>query len=262
MLCLDHFSRYYTPKSIKERLDGSRHPATVLRAAVEDLKRLELTEDELVELEWCFRFKESAGPAWTSEDPWWGGDAPARLRFSREGAIQRESGRFPDVQIAWRWGNSSSQSPASGEPPCRTVRATVNGRDVPSYVASRHPGHGGFLLQSCWALYTAFPMPARGEDPHLSDEALDLTVEAQQDEAVRYNSGGGGLLLQFGGRVVQVPAAMQGLLAEMSAEQLQQVIAALFSVQDEEGDDEGGDSGGQESSEGSGVDDAAGGPLP
>ncbi len=46
----------------------------------------------------------------------------------------------------WRWGNSQSRQAGSGEPGQR-VRATVNGRDVPTYIVDRHPRHGGFIMQ-------------------------------------------------------------------------------------------------------------------
>ena len=35
-------------------------------------------------------------------------------------------------------------------------------------------------MQSCWALFTSFPMPPKGEDPLLEDEHLAVTVEEQR----------------------------------------------------------------------------------
>ena len=44
-------------------------------------------------------------------------------------------------------------------------------------------------MQSCWVLYTSFPMPARGTDADLEDDALDVTVTTQAHEAQAYNTG-------------------------------------------------------------------------
>lgn len=68
------------------------------------------------------------------------------------------------------------------------IRASVNGLDVPTYVVSRSPtGNWGFVLDSCWAQYTSFKMPARGECPELEREVL--TVDQQWEEAMRFNMG-------------------------------------------------------------------------
>jgi hypothetical protein len=55
------------------------------------------------------------------------------------------------------------------------------------------------VLESCWALYTSFPMPLRGECSELEDDGLLLTLstEEQEDDISRYNwsvqfAGGGG----------------------------------------------------------------------
>eukprot|EP01047_Picozoa_sp_COSAG01_P036324 COSAG01_NODE_2834_length_6995_cov_5.819751_9_plen_140_part_00 len=44
------------------------------------------------------------------------------------------------------------------------------------------------MMQSCWVLYTAFPMGRKGTDPHLEDSALGVSFEQQSDEASEYNS--------------------------------------------------------------------------
>ena len=41
------------------------------------------------------------------------------------------------------------------------------------------------MMESCWALYTAFPMPAPGEG--LDDEDLSVSVEDQVDEVDEWN---------------------------------------------------------------------------
>jgi hypothetical protein len=55
--------------------------------------------------------------------------------------------------------------------------------------------NGGFLMPSCWAVYTSFPMPPFG-DPSL-DGVLGISVEEQRDEAMEFNRGGAMPLLQL-----------------------------------------------------------------
>ena len=66
-----------------------------------------------------------------------------------------------------------------------SVRVVVDGRDVPTLKVARHPVHKGFMMESCWALYTAFPMPAPGEG--LDDDDLSVSVEDQVDEVDEWN---------------------------------------------------------------------------
>jgi len=96
----------------------------------------------------------------------------------------------PDMQIWWRWGNAQRREPGAGSP-CSSVRVTVSGSDVPSYVISRHPVNNGFLMQSCWVLLTSFKMPKQGGDPLIEDEALQVRYEDQSAEALQYNIGVG-----------------------------------------------------------------------
>ena len=56
---------------------------------------------------------------------------------------------------------------------------------VPTLKVARHPVHKGFMMESCWALYTAFPMPAPGEG--LDDDDLSVSVEDQVDEVDEWN---------------------------------------------------------------------------
>ena len=173
----------YVPSKLKE----SRRPASeTLKDLLIDEKRTALRLEELTGLEWRFRFKRAAGSSWMAVDPYWC-DKPATIvKFFDDGKTQRKSLRSDDLAITWRWGDSQSSRPASGTP-CDRVRANVDGQDVPTYLVSRHPRHRGFLMQSCWALYTAFPMPRPGEDPLLDDDALEVGFETQAREALAYN---------------------------------------------------------------------------
>ena len=50
--------------------------------------------------------------------------------------------------------------------------ATVEINGHPPYVLSRHPRTWGLFMQSCWCVWTAFDMPAKGGDATLEDDAL------------------------------------------------------------------------------------------
>ena len=56
---------------------------------------------------------------------------------------------------------------------------------VPTLKVARHPVHKGFMMESCWALYTAFPMPAPGQG--LDDDDVSVSVEDQVDEVDEWN---------------------------------------------------------------------------
>jgi hypothetical protein len=50
-------------------------------------------------------------------------------------------------------------------------------------------------MQSCWAVYTSFPMPPRGDTS--LDEQLSISVDQQRDEAMDFNRGGALPVLQL-----------------------------------------------------------------
>lgn len=90
----------------------------------------------------------------------------------------------------------------TGTVPCASLKATVNGGDVPTYLFSRHPLHKGLMMQSCWVLYTAFPMPDKGTDPHTEDSSLEVTFAQQEEEALAYNTGGAGHIAGVSSRLL------------------------------------------------------------
>eukprot|EP00931_Biecheleriopsis_adriatica_P103331 TRINITY_DN78183_c0_g1_i1.p1 TRINITY_DN78183_c0_g1~~TRINITY_DN78183_c0_g1_i1.p1 ORF type:complete len:289 (+),score=40.00 TRINITY_DN78183_c0_g1_i1:30-869(+) len=234
MLCNQHFERHYVPDSIKARLSSDSHPVVVLREALKDLKRTALFAEELHAFTWNFRFKEMAGDAWTSRDPWWHGQAPVKVWFRLGGAVERSDSLA--VQIQWRWGTSTTGEPGSGDQPATSMKCSVNGRDVPTYIFGRHPLHGGFLMHSCWALYTAFPMPAKGMDPYLTDEALDLSADAQLDEVQEYNFGHSAVRL--GSTTLHLPAELATLLHNRPRAEQLQILQAILEAQADESDDD------------------------
>ncbi|CAN0451943.1 unnamed protein product, partial [Discosporangium mesarthrocarpum] len=62
---------------------------------------------------------------------------------------------------------------------------SIAGREVPTYIVSRHPSNWGFIMESCWTLYTSWKMPPR-EGPEcdraLLDGNLRVTMEDQWEE--------------------------------------------------------------------------------
>ena len=68
------------------------------------------------------------------------------------------------------------------------IHLTVNGVQVPVYYISRSPtGNWGFIIESCWAVYTNWPMPNKGECHLLEDDSLKITVDSQWLEVQHYN---------------------------------------------------------------------------
>ena len=64
---------------------------------------------------------------------------------------------------------------------------TMNGH--PSYTVRRHPKHWGVYLESCWCVWTAFPMAPPGADLLMEDEALRVSTDdpRQRAEVAHYN---------------------------------------------------------------------------
>jgi len=196
-------------------LRASGHPQSALVASVRDSRRTVLTAEELTGVAWCFRFKEDAGEEWQHIDPWWLGGRAQRMVFAPDGRLVRaaayfrgtgqplgegdEGGEmeeflFPDLRWEFtpsaelrRSGNTGDLHPAplqSGS----TVCVYVNGRRVPRVHISRHPVNWGFIMESCWVMYTKFDMGLRSNpDPFLDDKLRPVNVNTQDHEAYVYN---------------------------------------------------------------------------
>eukprot|EP00549_Striatella_unipunctata_P004593 CAMPEP_0118692042 /NCGR_PEP_ID=MMETSP0800-20121206/11034_1 /TAXON_ID=210618 ORGANISM="Striatella unipunctata, Strain CCMP2910" /NCGR_SAMPLE_ID=MMETSP0800 /ASSEMBLY_ACC=CAM_ASM_000638 /LENGTH=503 /DNA_ID=CAMNT_0006589925 /DNA_START=33 /DNA_END=1541 /DNA_ORIENTATION=- len=165
--------------------------------------RHEITVDELcfdVEsgkgVVWSFRFKEKAGPAWTSWDPWWSGREPRKMVFLRDGRVMQllpadarsksfdttvdgkkyrllqafddSASGFELVQdqresqgpMTWRFITKPLDLPI--RPAGAYIRLKLGARDVPTYIVHRSPtGNWGFVLESCWGVYVSFDLPKR-----------------------------------------------------------------------------------------------------
>ena len=171
-----------------------------------DSTRTALTLDELSSFEWCFRFKAAAGETWISNDPWWRGSTPISLKLCCDGTVRALKDARPfwgeAGSISGRWqlepGAWCSRSlPPEARAPDRAAVVTMNGH--PSYTVRRHPRHGGIFLESCWAVWTSFPMAPRGVDLVMEDALLRIHADdaRQQREVVAYNRAMSGLGADF-----------------------------------------------------------------
>lgn len=69
-----------------------------------------------------------------------------------------------------------------------TLALTVNGLLVPLYYVRRVP-NWGFIFESCWAVYSSFPMPLRSVGcVYTHDAAMTVSCEDQEDEIDHYNA--------------------------------------------------------------------------
>ena len=191
---------YVAPAARDALAAGDAYAA--FRLARADALRCALSDDELLTLPWRFRFKAEAGPEWVARDPYWrsGGGAASRVAFSADGRLRRtpppgehaaereREPAWPEAEITWRWarfGPHRSGGGARGE----LLRCCVEGAPVPTYLVRRHPTTWGWLMESCWGLYTSFEPPPPGEDPLLDDAGLSVSAEVQSREAMAYNVG-------------------------------------------------------------------------
>ena len=155
---------------------------------------------------WSFRFKVSAGPDWTSWDPWWMGRHARQMVFLRNGTVRQyvpQSGNTdvlkspslgilvdPPAVMVWRFICQPMDLPK--RPEGSYLRFSVGGRDVPTYVVKRSPTNNwGFIAESCWGIYTSFRMPKRVKQGRRSRASMrrihcarDLRSEGVEDIAV------------------------------------------------------------------------------
>lgn len=130
---------------------------------------------------WSFRFKESAGGDWTTQDPWYSGEACRKMVFLNGGIVKEfiaedTEGRVtlltpkfgstkgnlvdPPVKMGWRFVNQPLGFPA--KPTGSYLRFSVAGREVPTYCVHRSPtSNWGFIMESCWGVYASFELPRR-----------------------------------------------------------------------------------------------------
>eukprot|EP01088_Endostelium_zonatum_P005837 TRINITY_DN1779_c0_g1_i1.p1 TRINITY_DN1779_c0_g1~~TRINITY_DN1779_c0_g1_i1.p1 ORF type:complete len:431 (+),score=161.55 TRINITY_DN1779_c0_g1_i1:51-1343(+) len=86
--------KVYIPENIK-KLQHSQSSKQAFISSIHDSKRNEITVEELCTCNWFFRFKSSAGEAWTQNDPWWLNKDPTQIFFSPDGSMRRSNIVFP-----------------------------------------------------------------------------------------------------------------------------------------------------------------------
>ena len=158
----------------------ARDSRLALKLSLEDAHRTQLSDEELTTLQWNFRFKLAMGESWTEMDPYWNHRQPTQVYFDANGAIHAKGFEMLESRnMKWCW-KQATDGTTSLDRSC--IEPSIDGRIVPTYHISRHAPTWGWLIQSCWVLYTSFPMPPPGTDPTLDDEALPVTVERQSQE--------------------------------------------------------------------------------
>lgn len=179
------------------KIDFCQSAAFCFWKARHDGSRTAIAPEELASFEWCFRFKAAAGESWIRQDPWWNNQEPIRLKLHADGTVRPLTDAHPfwgsagSVGGHWRlepgvW--SPRNLPPSQRAHPTSAVVTMNGH--PSYTVRRHPQHGGLFLESCWCVWTGFPMlPRGGRDVHMEDSALRLGVDdpRQRLEVNEYN---------------------------------------------------------------------------
>ena len=110
--------KVYVPKYC-EQLCASGNSKETLQYSISDSKRTTITRDEFSSFDFSFRFKLSAGPYWTSLDPFWHGHEAVRIRFSAEGSIVG----YPEV--TWSFVLLQSSSRVESQKCCSFVRVRL-----------------------------------------------------------------------------------------------------------------------------------------
>jgi len=187
----DHFcnvfwgDKMYVPsKLIHSREMGLAKEA--YRDSKRDCHRKWIMKEELCSFSWNIRFKKAAGDHWVAGDPWWHGLAPRAIQFLPDHTARAVSEMGAEEQHHWqsrKWKFVPNVSNLSGP-----EGSFVQMNNYPPYVVSRYK-NWGFIMQSCWVVWTSFPMPPIGQCPDLEDERLGVTVETMRNEAVQYNMG-------------------------------------------------------------------------
>lgn len=165
-------NRYHISNETREMLEDDSDPYGAVRAyeqSKRDARRDFLTEDELCDSTWWFRFKHSAGEDWIRDDPWHRGEPAVRMVFLRNGTVRSDD---IEMVIQWQW----IEQPTLLEddlPKDRGlgayVRLTVSGRDVPTYVVRRFAANWGFIMENCWGIFASFELKLKTLPLRLSD---------------------------------------------------------------------------------------------
>lgn len=195
---VDWASRFYVAPGARA-LHGQGEARAAFAFARADAQRDALTDDELTSIDWRFHFKAEAGPDWVRRDPYWrvDGGAASHIAFTRDGKLRRtpppgeDPTPWPEVTITWRWARfGAGRTGEEGAPVGSLLRCHVEEAPVPTYAVRRHPEHWGFIIESCWGVYTSYEPPRPDDDAFAADEALlTVTSAVQFREADAYNTG-------------------------------------------------------------------------
>jgi len=177
--------KVYVPSKLqKSRAMGLAKEA--YRESLKDGERKWITKEELCSFCWNIRFKKAAGDHWVEGDPWWHGHSPRAIQFLPDHTARAVSEMGLEEQHHWqsrKWRFVASVSNLAGP-----EGSFVQMNNYPPYVVSRYK-NWGFIMQSCWVVWTSFPMPPLGQCLDLEDNLLGVTVETMRNEAVQYNMG-------------------------------------------------------------------------
>ncbi|PRP79899.1 hypothetical protein PROFUN_12388 [Planoprotostelium fungivorum] len=143
--------KVYVPKEYREM--RMTDPYNAYKESIKDSTRDTITEEELLEFEWFFRFKEDPGAWYSDGDPWIQGRTPSMHKYQKGGGIRIEgdfSGAAPNRR-KWRWLEDEELERGSWVQICH----------YPSYKIFR-TSNWGWMQQSELAILLSFPMPLRG----------------------------------------------------------------------------------------------------
>mmetsp|Transcript_148482 Transcript_148482/g.262153 ORF Transcript_148482/g.262153 Transcript_148482/m.262153 type:complete len:281 (+) Transcript_148482:62-904(+) len=179
-----------------------------LRQSLADSHRTRITKAELLSIAWSARLKAAADHSWRLVDPWWQGDAATRIHFEPDGFARIASGALIDPghsSFRWRFKSlSQSQTQTLNSTSrvmdhldrfsrfsARGVQAESGGRQLPMYVLRRHKQTWGWVMESCWFVWSSWPMPLRGTSDllDLDDNRLPVTLELQKQQAEAFHMG-------------------------------------------------------------------------
>ncbi|CAE8636441.1 unnamed protein product [Polarella glacialis] len=168
-------SRAYIPKKLKELQAVPAMPAGTIRdvykASCLDARRNEITAEEICAFTWNFHWKRGGrvhvGPLLDARlrDPWWTRSGPAqKVQFLADGSVKHVG---PGAVPRYMWQLF---------------------QEAGALVCRRAP-NWGFVLESSRAVFTSFPMPARGECPKLEYDLEETEDEAESGEEEDEESG-------------------------------------------------------------------------
>jgi hypothetical protein len=159
--------------------------------SVQDAGRDTLTDDELCDTVWWFRFKTTAGVDWIRDDPWHRGEQAVQMVFMRNGrvilsptqtATNPHQGLHAAVVISWQWIEwpallaDDDEVIAMNRGRGAYLRLTVSGRDVPTYIVRRFPSNWGFVMENCWGVFASFELQQKKTTTNTTNTSLLLQL--------------------------------------------------------------------------------------